>query len=352
MGKPSPPSGRGSGDGALSEGRAPRSFPSHARAMRRALVLCCSFAIACSTGAPASDGGLGADARAAAMDTGTLPDAATGPDADPAPDAGSDTGTRESDAASPGSDAGPSSLGDVISRATFDAMLLHRTDAACNASLYDYDAFVLAAARFPSFLADGSLDDRRREAAAFLANASHETTGGWPSAPDGPHAWGLCFREEVGCGSGSCTGYCDATSFPCIAGQTYHGRGPLQLSWNYNYAQCGDALGLDLLHDPGLVTRDGVVGWQTAIWFWMTPQAPKPSCHDTMTGRWTPSAADLAAGRRPGFGVTIDIINGGLECHMPGDARVADRIGFYARYTTLLGVEPGSDVDCATMLAF
>jgi chitinase len=71
-----------------------------------------------------------------------------------------------------------------------------------------------------------------------------------------------------------------------------------------------------------------------------------------MTGGWSPSAADTAAGRAPGFGVTIDIINGGLECHMPGDARVADRIGFYMRYTTLLGVTPGANVDCGTMSPF
>jgi hypothetical protein len=38
------------------------------------------------------------------------------------------------------------------------------------------------------------------------------------------------------------------------------------------------------------------------MWFWMTPQSPKPSAHDVMAGRWTPSAADRAAGRKPGFG--------------------------------------------------
>jgi len=50
--------------------------------------------------------------------------------------------------------------------------------------------------------------------------------------------------------------------------------------------------------------------------------------------------------------VTITTINGGLECHMPGDARVANRIAFYTRYTGLLGVSAGSDVDCATMQPF
>lgn len=26
---------------------------------------------------------------------------------------------------------------------------------------------------------------------------------------------------------------------PCVPGKSYHGRGPMQLSWNYNYGQVG-----------------------------------------------------------------------------------------------------------------
>jgi hypothetical protein len=59
-------------------------------------------------------------------------------------------------------------------------------------------AFVEAAKAFPEF-ATTSEDEviNKRELAAFLAQISHETTGGWPTAPDGPYAWGLCFHEEV-----------------------------------------------------------------------------------------------------------------------------------------------------------
>nr|Q06012.1 RecName: Full=Endochitinase 1A; Short=CHIT 1A [Arachis hypogaea] len=46
----------------------------------------------------------------------------------------------------------------------------------------------------------------------------------------------------------------------------------------------------------------------------MTAQGNKPSSHDVITGRWTPSAADRAAGRVSGFGVITNIINGGLDC--------------------------------------
>lgn len=242
---------------------------------------------------------------------------------------------------------------DVVPRAMYDGFFLHRSDPACEGDLFRYEALVEAAATFPEFCAVGSMDVRRREAAAFLANISHETTGGWATAPDGPHAWGLCFKEEVGCRGGGCTHYCAPSAmWPCAAGQTYHGRGPMQLSWNYNYGQAGDALGLDLLHEPDLVTRDGVIAFRTALWFWMTSQAPKPSCHDVMVGAWTPSAADLSANRRPGFGMTVNIINGGLECNLGSDRRVDDRIGFYSRYTGLLGVGPGDNLDCADMSSY
>lgn len=50
------------------------------------------------------------------------------------------------------------------------------------------------------------------------------------------------------------------------------------------------------------------------IWFYMTPQAPKPSMHDVMTGFYVPNSADIAANFTASFGTTINIINGGFEC--------------------------------------
>ena len=51
-----------------------------------------------------------------------------------------------------------------------------------------------------------------------------------------------------------------------------------------------------------------------ALWFYMTPQSPKPSMHEIMTGYFTPNSADTAAGIKGQFGSTINVINGGLEC--------------------------------------
>ena len=246
-----------------------------------------------------------------------------------------------------------STLSDVLSREEFDALFLHEDDPACGGAGYSYATLVDAASSFPLFAAEGSSELRRREVAAFLANISHETTGGWPTAPDGPNAWGLCFLQEVGCENGGCTAYCqqDAT-YPCATGKTYHGRGPIQLTWNYNYGPAGEALGLDLLADPDSVVSSPTTGWRTALWFWMTAQPPKPSAHDVMVGNWQPGPADVDAGRVAGFGLTINIINGGLECGIPGDARVADRVGFFERYTGLLAVDPGPDLTCDAMQSY
>lgn len=220
--------------------------------------------------------------------------------------------------------------------------------------LFTYAGFVDATKTFPAFASEGSTDDRKREIAALFANIGHETTGGWPTAPGGPQAWGLYFKQEVGCESGACTGYCQASNvqYPCAPGKTYHGRGPIQLSYNYNYGACGDALGVDLLHDPDLVTSSPTVTFRTALWFWMTPQAPKPSAHAVMTGQFTPSPQDTSAGRVAGFGLTIDIINGGIECGHPSPPQVNDRVAFYEKFCSMLGVDPGANLNCASMQPF
>nr|AAT40736.1 basic chitinase 2-1 [Nepenthes khasiana]AAT40737.1 basic chitinase 2-1 [Nepenthes khasiana] len=241
----------------------------------------------------------------------------------------------------------PSSL---VTRDKFNQMLKHRNDGGCPAKgFYTYDAFIAAAKSFPAFAATGDAATRKREIAAFLAQTSHETTGGWASAPDGPYAWGYCYLREQGNPGSYCV---QSAQWPCVAGKKYYGRGPIQISYNFNYGAAGKAIGVDLLNNPDLVEKDPVVSFKTAIWFWMTPQSPKPSCHAVITGRWTPSAADKSAGRVPGFGVVTNIINGGVECGHGQDARVADRIGFYKRYCDILGVGYGNNLDCYNQRPF
>ncbi|XP_066373027.1 chitinase 1-like [Miscanthus floridulus] len=247
---------------------------------------------------------------------------------------------------------GGGSVASIISESLFNQMLLHRNDAACPAKgFYTYAAFIAAANAFPGFGTTGGAVAQKRELAAFLAQTSHETTGGWATAPDGAYAWGYCFKEEQGAAAGP--DYCQpSTQWPCAAGKKYYGRGPIQISYNYNYGPAGQAISAGILANPDLVASNPTVSFKTAVWFWMTPQSPKPSCHAVMTGQWTPSGADTAAGRLPGYGVVTNIINGGLECGHGADSRVADRIGFYKRYCDLLGVSYGDNLDCANQRPF
>ncbi|KAI8553947.1 hypothetical protein RHMOL_Rhmol05G0056600 [Rhododendron molle] len=247
---------------------------------------------------------------------------------------------------------GPSGGGisSLVSADLFNRMLLHRNDGACPAkNFYTYDAFVSAAKAFGAFATTGDTATQKREIAAFLAQTSHETTGGWASAPDGPYSWGYCYLKE----QGSPGDYCSPSAqWPCASGKKYYGRGPIQISYNYNYGPAGSAIGVDLLNNPDLVATDPVIAFKTALWFWMTAQSPKPSCHDVITGKWNPSAADGSAGRVPGFGAITNIVNGGLECGHGSDSRVQDRIGFFKRYCEVLGISPGDNLDCGNQRSF
>ncbi|KAJ1425592.1 Lysozyme-like domain superfamily [Sesbania bispinosa] len=242
-------------------------------------------------------------------------------------------------------------ISSLISENLFDSIFLHKDDSACPAkNFYTYDTFIEASKRFPEFGTTGSLTTRQREIAAFLAQISHETTGGWATAPDGPYAWGLCFKEEVN----PQNDYCDSTNkeWPCYQGKSYNGRGPIQLSWNYNYGPAGQALGFDGLRNPEIVSNNSLIAFKTALWFWMTEQEPKPSCHNVMIGNYVPTEADIAANRTAGYGLVTNIINGGLECGIPDDSRVNDRIGYFERYAKLFNVDTGPNLDCAYQRSF
>ncbi|XP_060970112.1 endochitinase-like [Cannabis sativa] len=245
----------------------------------------------------------------------------------------------------------PDDVSHIITSSLFEKMLKNRNDPRCKSKgFYTYDAFITAARKFPGFGTTGSLETRTRELAAFFGQTSHETTGGWSSADQGgPYAWGYCYIIEQDDQSPHCV---DSLEWPCVPGEFYYGRGPIQISYNYNYGPAGKALGLDLLRYPKLVENDTVVSFETAIWFWMTPQYNKPSSHAVIVGEWKPTAIDVAANRLPGYGVITNIINGGVECGHGVDDRVIDRIGFYERYCLILGVSTGDNLDCYNQSPF
>jgi chitinase len=128
--------------------------------------------------------------------------------------------------------------------------------------------------------------------------------------------------------------YCDtSTGVPCAAGKEYYGRGPIQLSWNYNYQAAGDAIGFDGINHPEIVASDRAISFKTAVWYWMTQGST--TCHDAMVDGI-------------GFGATIRAINGGLECGSnPSNAAAQQhRIQLYQSFCSLLGVSPGSNLSC------
>ena len=233
------------------------------------------------------------------------------------------------------------------------------TDGACTGYSFFNNWLDLkeAATYYPDFAAEGSMEDRLRELAAFLANTSHETTGAWQTYALDPalgarYHYGYCFKEEVGCeNQTSCTQYCDSNNteygYACSLGTTYHGRGPIQFTWNYNYGPMSEVLygnnNYTLLENPSILVTDAVISYRSALWFWMTVQAPKPSAHDVMIGNYS---AEASKNRYPGFGMTINIINGGLECGTDdfAEAKNKNRLGFYLAYLKVLGDAYDSEI--------
>ncbi|WP_084050311.1 glycoside hydrolase family 19 protein [Aquimarina macrocephali] len=218
-----------------------------------------------------------------------------------------------------------------------------RTDVDFDAPRNAEKEIVIKEVDYGSFLGEGSLETRKREITAFFANISHETTGGWSTAPGGQFSWGLHFREEPTDASYASPD----TNYPPTPGKSYKGRGPIQLSYNYNYGPASEFIFGDkqiLLDNPEKVIEDAALAFQTAIWFWMTPQYPKPSAHDVMVNKWTPNELDKTKNRIPGLGMTVNIINGGVECGQGTEKpQVVDRIGYYQRFTDIYNI--GTDMD-------
>ena len=236
----------------------------------------------------------------------------------------------------------------LISKKQFESLFPHRD------TIYRYEAFIAATEKFPLFATEGTDLQNKRELMAFFANIAHETTDGWPEAEGGPYVWGLVYKEEQDCLKKPFPIYNTAgtSSFIPVAGKNYYGRGPLQLSYAYNYGLAGDDLNLPLLQNPDLVSNNGTIAFEAALWFWMKHQKPKPSCHEVMCGKWIPTKEDIDLKRVPGFGMTINIINGGLECNTTkkdvSDNR-NERIGFYKAFCMKMKIPVETDCDCKVM---
>jgi chitinase len=204
-------------------------------------------------------------------------------------------------------------VSDILTDAFFNGIIDQAAASCAGKGFYTRSAFLQAADSYPSFGREGSIDDSKREIAAAFAHFTHETGH-------------FCYIEEI---NGPSRDYCDETNtqYPCVAGKGYYGRGPIQLSWNFNYGPAGNSIGFDGLNNPDIVASDPLIAYKTALWYWMN------YCHSI-----------IISGR--GFGETIRAINGALECNGGNPATVNARVEYYTEYCNQLGVAPGDNLTC------
>jgi hypothetical protein len=231
----------------------------------------------------------------------------------------------------------PDKLGGWFDQDTYEKLVPNRN------SFYTWNAFKgafnkVAALKnsssgdsYGKFLTEGTMDQKKREAAAFFAHVAKET--GLGSALSGLfHIHESCAKPPTG----NCLGYKSAGSWPLASGKYYYGRGPMQLSWNSNYGWFSETYFGDkmkLINDPDLLERDAEVAFAAAIWFWSRQEN---------WGSMPPSIHDILVNNAPyegltGFGATIKAINGAIEC--PTSQLAVLRGKYYKSLQEVLGVQ-------------
>ncbi|ENB7488319.1 glycoside hydrolase family 19 protein [Citrobacter koseri] len=240
---------------------------------------------------------------------------------------------------------------------------------------YTYSNFLKAVGKFPALCKtynDGRDSDAicRKELATMFAHFAQETGGHESWRPEAEWRQALVYVREMGWSEGQKGGYngeCNPSvwqgqTWPCGKDKdgeflSYFGRGAKQLSYNYNYGPFSEAMYGDvrtLLDKPELVA-DTWLNLASAIFFFAYPQPPKPSMLQVIDGTWQPNAHDKANGLVPGFGVTTQIINGGVECGGPTEiAQSQNRIKYYKEFANYLKVPVPADevLGCANMKQF
>ncbi|PIC23838.1 hypothetical protein B9Z55_017394 [Caenorhabditis nigoni] len=277
---------------------------------------------------------------------------------------------------------------------------------------YSYEAFKISARYFPEFGTSINVNNTvykpdqnmRRDLAAFFAHAIQETgennyslyetlsdeeasncfyrggffnwfEGGPTSRYLDPTTPGYTPADGNSCSSAG--QYCTDSPlisyfYPC-SNQTsgnpaapykgcYFGRGAIQISYNYNYGQFQEWLKsknivVDLLSEPNLLMTkmDPPLAMMASLWFYMTPQPPKPAMHDIVMGNWESGAENKAAGYTgPIFGPTSLIINnecGGEDENNPGGPGESRRIKAFKWFCGYFKVPTGEQktLSCKNM---
>ena len=160
-----------------------------------------------------------------------------------------------------------------------------------------------AKARIPSFIAplnaamqEYHINSPLRQA-AFIAQIAHESGE-------------LRYVKEIASGA-AYEGRKDLGNTQPGDGMRYKGRGLIQITGRNNYAECGKAMGVDLITNPELLETNGLA-CRSAAWFWASR-----------------GLNDLAD--KGDFERITKRINGGLNGYQ-------ERLVYHARAKTALGV--------------
>ncbi|KAL6292581.1 hypothetical protein ACE6H2_000723 [Prunus campanulata] len=204
---------------------------------------------------------------------------------------------------------GGSTVADIVTQEFFNG-IINQTSSNCpGKNFYTRDGFIDAVNSYSDLGRLGSVDESKREIAAFFTHATH-------------HTGNFCHIEAI-----NRLTFCDKTrtDYPCNPNKQYYGRGPLQLTWNLNYGAAGNSIGLDLLNSPETVASELVVAFKTAIWYWVGNVRPVLS---------------------QGFGATTRVISDNKECDGKSPDLVQARADLYQSYCRQLNVDPGTNLSC------
>ena len=240
---------------------------------------------------------------------------------------------------------------------------------------YTYRNFLQATGKFPAFC--GTYTDERdsdaicKKALATMFAHFTQETGGHTAYWEVPewrqglvHVREMAWDEEMRNGyNGECNPVVwQGQTWPCGKFEngdfkSYFGRGAKQLSYNYNYGPFSDAMfgSVRTLLDKPEMVADTWLNLASAVFFFTYPQPPKPSMLHVIDGTWQPNARDKSNGLETGFGVTTQIINGGVECG--GSVEIAqslNRIDYYKNFSEYLGLDvPEEEIlGCKGMKSF
>jgi hypothetical protein len=145
------------------------------------------------------------------------------------------------------------------------------------------------------------------ELAILMGNMAHESGA-------------FVYTEEI-----ACAGVTQVTA-QCPYG-LYHGRGYIQISWDYNYRAAANYLNNQAIYNnPDVVKNDARTNWNTVQWFWVNSVQPT-FARDGVT-----------------LGASVRAINGGLECD--GGPINSQRVKYIQCFQQNFGVPIDYNTNC------